>query len=99
LKKYNYKSVLIARKKRTNPEDFNHRPCFMSFFEENNPHLNTNGPKEVLEFDRKHKVIINGLDIHYLLPGNDIVINDLEELTVEENGEEVHVFGRQKRLI
>lgn len=71
----------------------------MSFFEENNPHLNTNGPKEVLEFDRKHKVIINGLDIHYLLPGNDIVINDLEELTVEENGEEVHVFGRQKRLI
>lgn len=94
MKKYNYKSVLIARKKRTNPEDYNHRPCFMSFFGENNPHLNSEGPKEVLEFDRKHKVLINGLDVHYLLPGNDIVINNLQELTIEEKGEEVHVTGK-----
>ena len=51
MKTYNYKSVLIARKKRTNPEDFDHRPCFLSFFGSNDPHLNAEGPKEVLEFD------------------------------------------------
>ena len=95
MKKYNYKSVLIARKKRTDPEDFAHRPCFISFFEENEPHLNPQGPKEVLEFERKHKVVISGLDVHYLLPGNDIVINDLEELSVEEEGNIVHVRGKQ----
>lgn len=98
MKTYNYKSVLIARKKRTNPEDFDHRPCYLSFFASNDPHLNSEGPKEVLEFDRKHKVMINGLNVSYLLPGNDIVINDLEELHVEEKDNVVHVTGRQMKL-
>jgi len=93
--KYKTKSVLIARKKRINKEDFNHRPCFISFFDKNNPHLNTEGPTEVKEFDRKHKVEIKGLDVHYLLPGNDIVINDLEELNVEESEDIVRVTGKQ----
>ena len=95
--KYQTKSVLIGRKKRTNKEDFNHRPCFISLFSKNNPHLNTEGPSRVIEFDRKHKVKIEGLNVHYLLPGNDIVINDLEELHVDEEKETVKVTGSQKK--
>ena len=49
--KYKTKSVLIARKKSIEG-DFNRRPCFISFFDENNPHLNAQGPREVVEFDK-----------------------------------------------
>lgn len=93
--KYKTKSVLIARKKRINEEDFNHRPCYISLFNENNPHLNTKGPKKIIEFDAKHKVVINGLEVNYLLPGNDIVINDLEEIDITEEKDIINVKGRQ----
>ncbi len=92
---YKAKSVLIARKKRVNEEDYNHRPCFISLFDENDPHLNVEGPKKVIEFDQKHKVVIKGLNVSYLLPGNDIVINDLSEVQIEEHGDLVFVRGRQ----
>lgn len=97
MQRYKAKSALIARKKREDPEDYNHRPCFVSLFENNDPHLSMEGPKEVLEFSKKHKVIIKGLDVHYLLPGNDIVVNDLEEISVEEQGDFVFVTGKQKK--
>lgn len=93
--KYKTKSVLIARKKRVDLEDFSHRPCFISLFDSNNPHLSLDGPKEVLEFEAKHKIVISGLEVHYLLPGNDIVINDMEEVEVEDRGEIVYVTGKQ----
>lgn len=92
---YKTKSILIGRKKREDPEDYNHRPCFISLFDVNNPHLSIAGPKKVIEFSRKHKVVINGLNIDYVLPGNDIVINDLKEISVNEEGELVHVSGEQ----
>jgi hypothetical protein len=93
---YKTKSVLIARKKRENPEDYNHRPCFVSLFDVNDPHLSIEGPKEVIEFSRKHKVLINGLNINYLLPGNDIVINDLEQIEISEKGDFVHITGKHE---
>tara|TARA_Y100000310_G_scaffold320216_1_gene376416 strand:+ start:3458 stop:3754 length:297 start_codon:yes stop_codon:yes gene_type:complete len=96
MKKYKTKSVLIARKKRENPEDYNHRPCFVSLFDSNDPHLSVEGPKKVIEFSRKHKVVIEGLNnVNYLLPGNDIVINNLTEITVREEGDFVFVSGKQ----
>lgn len=91
--KYQAKSVLIARKKSIEG-DYVHRPCFISLFDENDPHMNAQGPKEVLEFQRIHKIVISGLDVHYLLPGNDIVINDLTEVEVEEDGDIVRVTGK-----
>ena len=92
--KYKVKSALIARKKNTE-EDFSHRPCFISLFDENDPHLNIKGPREVIEFSKIHKVVINGLDVDYLLPGNDIVINDLTEISIEEKGDHIYVKGKQ----
>jgi len=93
--KYKTKSVLIARKKSIE-DDFSRRPCFISLFDENNPHLNVQGPKEVVEFDKIHKVVINGLNVDYLLPGNDIVINDLTEIEIEEHNDKVFVKGKQQ---
>lgn len=93
--KYKTRSVLIARKK-SYADDFARRPCLISFFDENNPHLNVLGPKDVLEFLKVHKVVITGLNINYLLPGNDIVINDLEELEIEERGDHIYLKWKQK---
>ena len=42
-------------------------------------------------------MIIQGLDVNYLLPGNDIVINDLEEIEVKEQGDHIYVKGKQKK--
>ncbi len=92
--KYKTKSVLIARKKSIEG-DFSRRPCFISLFDENDPHLNTQGPKEVVEFDKIHKVVIKGLNVDYLLPGNDIVINNLKEIEIEVTNDHVYVTGKQ----
>ena len=94
--KYKTKSALIARKKHYE-DDFSHRPCFISLFDENNPHLSVEGPKKIIDYSKVHKVIIQGLDVNYLLPGNDIVINDLEEIEVEEQGEHIYVKGKQNK--
>ena len=93
--KYKTKSVLIARKK-SYDDDFSRRPCFISLFEENDPHLSVKGPREVIEFEKIHKVVIKGLNVDYLLPGNDIVINDLTEIEVEEHDDHVYVKGKQE---
>ncbi|MFH1455979.1 MAG: hypothetical protein ABIF40_03450 [archaeon] len=91
--KHKTKSALIGRKKSDNV-NINVRPCFISLFEENNPHLSIEGPSKVIEFEKVHKVIINNLKINYLLPGNDLVINDLEEIEVEQDGEHIHISGK-----
>ena len=53
--------------------------------------------RKIIDYSKVHKVIIQGLDVNYLLPGNDIVINDLEEIEVEEQGEHIYVKGKQKK--
>lgn len=90
--KYQAKSILIGRKKSTD-KDYNLRPCFVSLFNENNPHLSVEGPKDVLEFSDVHKVVIQGLKVNYLLPGNDLVVNDLKEVDVRQEGPHVIVRG------
>ncbi len=93
--KYKTKSILIARKK-SYEDDFNRRPCFVSFFDENNPHLNVRGPKEVVEFAKIHKVVIKGLNVDYLLPGNDLIINDLTEIEINELNDHIYITGKQE---
>jgi len=91
--KYQAKSIIIGRKKSNNKDD-NVRPCFVSLFDENNPHLSTEGPKKVLEFDAVHRVIIEGLNVNYLLPGNDLIVNDLKEFDVKQEGPHVVLKGK-----
>jgi hypothetical protein len=91
--KVDAKSALIGRKKSVdgNPDV---RPCFISLFDGNNPHKSGEVPKEIIEYDEVHKVIINGLDVNYLLPGNDLVINNLEHLEIEVNGPHITISGK-----
>ncbi|MFC1698309.1 hypothetical protein ACFL1H_08290 [Nanoarchaeota archaeon] len=98
---YKTKSVIIGRKKRTEEQKAQdpsgqHKPCFIKFFDINDPHKTIEMPKEELEFFID-KAQIDGLDIKYLLAGNDLVINDLEELDVEEKKDFIVITGKQKK--
>lgn len=97
MEKYKAKSVLIGRKKKKKEEQLDVRPCFISLFKENNPHLTAEVPFDILEFDSVHKIMIKGLDINYLLPGNDIVLNDIEYIEVSVEGPHITVTGKQKK--
>lgn len=91
-KTYETKSVIIGRKK-GGTEDF--KPCFFALFDVNNPHQKNLVPKKIVEFENIHKVIIEGMHVNYLLPGNDLVINNLEHLEIVQDGEHIHVRGKQ----
>ena len=94
LKKYKVKSVVVSRKPSHQTEDFWH--AFIGFFEENNPHLKGKVPFEVVEIQKVEKVRINELrNISYYLMGNDIVINNLEELTIQQEDGVVTLTGKQ----
>lgn len=92
--KYKTKSILIGRKKKYE-DNFDVRPCFVSLFNENNPHKSGEAPFEILDFEKVHKVSIENLKVHYLLPGNDLVVNDLEYIEVKKDGTDLLLTGRQ----
>jgi hypothetical protein len=89
------KSIIIGRMKRKGlSEDY---PCFISIFMNgNDPHKCGDVPAKTLDFDEVHKVIITNLDVNYLPMGNDLVINDLEEINVEVKGPHIYLTGKQK---
>ena len=93
MKTYKAKSVILGRKKGELPDV---RPCFISLFNANDPHKTGEAPSQVLDFDAVHKIVINGLEVNYLLPGNDIVINNLESVSVKVDGPHLFVSGKQK---
>ncbi len=92
------KSVLIGKKKKNEDYDGIDRPCFISLFDMNDPHLSKKVPKKRYDFDEGiHKIIIKGLKIDYLLAGNDIVINNLSEIEFEEDKQgHLIVTGKQR---
>jgi hypothetical protein len=94
--KFETKSIIFGRKKRENPDDEDY-PFFIAFFSVNNPHTSGKVPDSIREFPHIHKVVVTGLDFNYLLMGNDIVINDLEEIDVEVCDGHVHLTGIQKK--
>lgn len=94
VKKYKVKSVVVSRKPSHKAEEVWH--AFIGFFDENNPHLKGKVPFEVVEIKNVQKVRINELrNISYYLMGNDIVINNLEELTIEQEDGVVTLTGKQ----
>ncbi|MFO7710971.1 MAG: hypothetical protein R6V53_04355 [Candidatus Woesearchaeota archaeon] len=91
---YKTKSIIIGRKKRENETDEAY-PCFVHLFDHNNPHTSGEVPKKMLDFPHTHKVIIKGLDLKYLLEGNDLVVNDLKEVDIEVLEGHVNITGVQ----
>ncbi|MBI2125054.1 hypothetical protein HYV87_04540 [Candidatus Woesearchaeota archaeon] len=94
IQKYKVKSVVVSRKPSHKDEEVWH--AFIGFFDENNPHLKGKVPFEVVEIQNVQKVRINELkNISYYLMGNDIVINNLEELTIQQEDGVVTLTGKQ----
>ncbi|MCB9362616.1 hypothetical protein H6504_04215 [Candidatus Woesearchaeota archaeon] len=89
------KSVIIGRKKKEHDTDED-RPCFVSLFDVNKPHTSGKVPTDILEFPHSHRVIIKGLDVSYLLMGNDLVIENLEEIEVEYAEGHIYLTGVQQ---
>ncbi len=90
--KYNTKSVVIGRKKSKG----DYHPCFICLFDVNDPHLKNEVPKKIFEYSKIDKVIVDNLKINYLLPGNDLVINDLEHIEIKKNKNNIVLNGKHK---
>ena len=94
VQKYKAKSVVVSRKPSHKDDEVWH--AFIGFFNENNPHLKGKVPFEVVEIPNVEKVRINELrNVSYYLMGNDIVINNLDELTIEQEDGVVTLTGKQ----
>ncbi|MBT4936247.1 hypothetical protein HOL21_01245 [Candidatus Woesearchaeota archaeon] len=94
MKTYNVKSITLSRKPGKDKEGF--WTAFIGLFNENNPHLKAKVPFEVLNIPDVEKVRIHELrNISYYLMGNDIIINNLEELTIEKKDNILILQGKQ----
>jgi hypothetical protein len=93
-KTFKIKSVVISRKPGKDPEGF--KSAFIGLFKENNPHLKGKAPFKVLEIPEVEKIRIRELrNISYYLMGNDIVINNLEEVVITKEDHIVTLTGTQ----
>ncbi len=93
--KYKTKSIIIGRKKGEEGSDT--KPCFIALFDVNDPHKKNVVPKEIIEYDKVHKIMLKNFDVNYLLPGNDLVINDLEFIQIEKEGPHITIKGKQHK--
>ena len=75
------KSVLIGRLDRDKKTD-HFKTAIIRLFEVNNPHKKNVFPTKIYKFTNVEKVRIRRLNVSYYLEGNDIVVNDLEELYI-----------------
>ena len=72
------------------------RTISVKFFELNDPHMTDRFPDKTVELKNTEKAIIKGLTVSYFLEGNDIVINDLKEITLENKGTILYITGIQE---
>ena len=94
MKKFKVKSVVLSRKPSHKKEES--WSAFIGLFEENNPHLKAKVPFEVLEIKNVEKVRVRELrNVSYYLMGNDIVINNLEEINIDDKDGIVTLTGKQ----
>jgi hypothetical protein len=91
---YKIKSLTISRKPGKDKDGF--WTAFMGLFDSNNPHLEAKTPIKVLEIKNVEKVRIHDLrNVSYYLMGNDMVINDLTELSVDYKDNILTLTGKQ----
>ncbi|HII29861.1 hypothetical protein COT48_03370 [Candidatus Woesearchaeota archaeon CG08_land_8_20_14_0_20_47_9] len=95
--RYKCRSLILGKKKDRKARDDTNPElclCFVNLCNENNPHLSEHLPFKFLEFEI-HKVIIEGLDVYFLVPGKDIVINNLESVDIVQEGPHLFIRGKQ----
>lgn len=89
------KSILVSRSSTPQKEEF--RTLIIKAFTVNNPHKTTEFPIITYEFSNTEKVRLRNLNVSYYLEGNDIVINDLEEVNLENIKEKNKIILRAKQ--
>jgi len=88
------KSVLISRNEHEHPDEF--KTAVLRLYEVNNPHKQKDVfPTRVYIFTNIEKVRIRRMNVSYYLEGNDIVVNDLEELYITKDGTKLVLKGYQ----
>ncbi|KYK26077.1 hypothetical protein AYK26_01365 [Euryarchaeota archaeon SM23-78] len=88
------KSVLIGRLDREKKGD-HFKTAIIRLFEVNNPHKKNVFPTKIYKFTNVEKVRIRKLNVSYYLEGNDIVVNDLEELYMIREGSKLTLKAYQ----
>ncbi len=88
------KSITVSRKPGKDKDTF--KSAFIGLFNDNNPHLKAKAPFQVIELKEVEKVRFRDLrNISFYLLGNDIVINNLEEVTITQENNVVTLSGKQ----
>lgn len=87
------KSALIGRLPRE--EGCKFKTAVVRMFNVNNPHKTEEFPFKTFEFSDIEKIRVRRLNISYYLEGNDMVINDLEELYLTHEDNKLVIKGYQ----
>ena len=88
------KSIVVSRKPGKDKDTL--WSAYFGLFKENNPHLKAKAPFEVMEIKEVEKVRLKELrNISFYLLGNDIVINNLENINIKKEGDIVILTGKQ----
>jgi hypothetical protein len=90
-------SVLISRMVKSDKKD-EFKTVILRFFDINNPHLTQAFPKKVIVYNNTEKARLMGLNVSYYLEGNDLVINDLEEVFIERENNRLYIKGKQRNV-
>jgi len=85
--------AILSRKPAVGKDDF--KTAVIGLYSDNNPHKSGKFPDVVYEYNNIEKVRIKGLNVSYYLEGNDIIINDLEELLIINEGQFLVLKGYQ----
>ena len=86
--------AIVSRKpKAVDGNEF--KTAVIGFYDENNAHKTGAYPSITYEFTNIEKVRIKGLNLSYYLEGNDLIINDLEELYMIHEGSLLILKGYQ----
>jgi len=88
------KSVLISQLD-DDKSDNQYKTAVLRLFDVNNPHKKDVFPTHVYKFSNTEKVRIRRLNVSYYLEGEDIVVNDLEELYITREGNKLILRGYQ----
>lgn len=91
--KFSTKSALISRLPRRDEDTY--KTAVIRLYNVNNPHKTTEFPTKTIEFNDTEKVRIRRLNVSYYLEGNDLVINDLEEIYITREDNKLVVKGYQ----
>ncbi len=86
-------SVLISRTPSADGAEY--KTATIRLYTVNNPHKTGEFPALTYEFTNTEKIRIIGLNVSYYLEGNDIVVNDLEEIFITHEGTKIVIKGYQ----